>query len=108
MNLKVCTRAGFASGLQTVQVSYILLNNDYSSGTISAVGRAFDSMLEVLGSIPGSVKGVLVTYFLPHGDLFFARPWAAAWPGHRRPTAPGPVVIKPRPNIVQTNVKPSS
>ena len=80
MNLKVCTRAGFASGLQTVQVSYILLNNDYSSGTISAVGRAFDSMLEVLGSIPGSVKGVLVTYFLPHAVSF--TPFLSFnWPG---------------------------
>ena len=71
MNLKVCTRAGsrFAPGLQNVQV-YILQNNDYSSGTISAVGRAFDNMLEVLGSIPGSVKGVLVTYFLPHAVSF--------------------------------------
>ena len=70
MNLKVCTRAGFAPGLQNVQVSYILLNNDHSSGTISAVGRAFDNMLEVLGSIPGLVKGVLVAYFLPHAVSF--------------------------------------
>jgi len=91
MNLKGCTRAGFAPGLQNVQV-YILLNNDHSSGTISAVGRAFDNMLEVLGSFPGLVKGVLVTYFLPHAVSFtpflssqLARPWAAAW--HRRPTA---------------------
>ena len=68
INFKVCTRAGFASGLQNVQpeVSYILLNNDYSSGTISVVGRAFDSMLEVLGSIPGLVKGVLVMFVFPH------------------------------------------
>ena len=69
MNLKGCTRAGFAPGLQNVQV-YILLNNDYSSGTISAVGRAFDNVLQVLGSIPGLVKGVLVAYFLPHAVSF--------------------------------------
>ena len=80
LNLKVCTWAGFAPGLQNVQVSYILLNNDYSeaSGTISAVGRAFDNMLEVLGSIPGLVKGVLVTYFLPHHDAVSFTPFLSS------------------------------
>ena len=77
---------------QTLHMLYIPQNKPQKLSPIGVVGRAPDIKWKVTGSNPGSVSGVLLTYFLPHAVSFtpslsswWARPRAAE--RNRRPTA---------------------